>query len=30
MKKIDLNELYDLMYEHLDPNGWWPGEATGK
>ena len=27
MKKINLNELYDLMYEHLDPNGWWPGRS---
>ena len=27
MKKINLNELYDLMYDHLDPNGWWPGRS---
>lgn len=27
MKKINLNELYNLMYDHLDPNGWWPGRS---
>ena len=27
MKKINLNELYDIMYDHLDPNGWWPGRS---
>ncbi|RVU71847.1 MULTISPECIES: endonuclease III domain-containing protein [Lactobacillus] len=27
MKKITLNQLYDIMYDHLDPNGWWPGRS---
>lgn len=27
MKKINLNELYNFMYDHLDPNGWWPGRS---
>lgn len=27
MKKISLNQLYDIMYNHLDPNGWWPGRS---
>lgn len=24
MKEITLNQLYDIMYYHLDTNGWWP------
>lgn len=27
MKKIDLNELYDILYDHFNPNGWWPGRS---
>lgn len=27
MKKITLNQLYDIMYDHLDPTGWWPGRS---
>lgn len=27
MKQIDLNQLYDIMYDHLDPTGWWPGRS---
>lgn len=27
IRKITLNELYDIMYDHLDPNGWWPGRS---
>lgn len=27
MKKITLQELYNIMYDHLDPNGWWPGRS---
>ena len=27
MKKINLNQLYDIMYDNLDPNGWWPGRS---
>ena len=27
MKSITLNQLYDIMYAHLDPNGWWPGRS---
>ncbi len=23
MKEITLNQLYDIMYYHLDTNGWW-------
>lgn len=26
-KSITLNELYDLMYDHMDPTGWWPGRS---
>lgn len=27
MKEITLNQLYDIMYSYLDPNGWWPGRS---
>ncbi len=27
MKEITLNQLYDIMYYHLDPNGWWSGRS---
>lgn len=27
MQEINLNQLYDIMYNHLDPNGWWPGRS---
>lgn len=27
MKDITLNQLYDIMYNHMDPNGWWPGRS---
>lgn len=27
MNKITINELYDLMYDHMDPTGWWPGRS---
>lgn len=26
-KKITLNQLYDIMYDHLNPTGWWPGRS---
>lgn len=26
-KKITLNQLYNIMYDHLDPTGWWPGRS---
>ncbi|GAA3637485.1 endonuclease III [Lactobacillus hamsteri] len=25
--KITLNQLYDIMYDHMDPTGWWPGRS---
>ena len=27
MEKITLNQLYDIMYDHMDPTGWWPGRS---
>lgn len=27
MKEITLNQLYDIMYYHLDTNGWWPDHS---
>lgn len=27
MKEITLNQLYDIMYQNLNPNGWWPGRS---
>ncbi|GAA2959210.1 endonuclease III [Lactobacillus kefiranofaciens subsp. kefirgranum] len=28
MKKITLNQLYDIMYDNMaDPTGWWPGRS---
>ncbi|WP_297815385.1 endonuclease III domain-containing protein [uncultured Lactobacillus sp.] len=26
-QKISLNTLYNIMYDHMDPNGWWPGRS---
>lgn len=26
-KKITLNQLYDIMYDNMDPTGWWPGRS---
>ena len=26
-KKTSLNQLYDIMYDHMDPTGWWPGRS---
>lgn len=26
-QKITLNQLYDIMYNHMDPTGWWPGRS---
>lgn len=28
MKEITLNQLYDIMYYHLDTNGWWPNRSN--
>ena len=25
--KITLNQLYDIMYDNMDPTGWWPGRS---
>jgi endonuclease-3 related protein len=27
MEKISLNQLYDIMYDHMDPTGWWSGRS---
>lgn len=27
MEKITLNQLYDIMYDYMDPTGWWPGRS---
>ncbi len=27
MTKVNLNQLYDIMYDHMDPTGWWPGRS---
>lgn len=27
MRKITLKQLYDIMYDQLDPTGWWPGRS---
>lgn len=27
MRKITMNQLYDIMYDQLDPTGWWPGRS---
>lgn len=27
MQIITLNQLYDIMYEQMDPTGWWPGRS---
>lgn len=27
MTKITLNELYEIMYQAQNPNGWWPGRS---
>ncbi|MBP2057341.1 endonuclease-3 related protein [Lactobacillus colini] len=27
MKVITLTQLYNLMYDNLNPNGWWPGRS---
>lgn len=24
---ISLLDLYNIMYDHMDPNGWWPGRS---
>ena len=29
-KKTSLNQLYDIMYDHMDPTGWWPGRSDWK
>lgn len=26
-QEISLNDLYNIMYDHMDPNGWWPGRS---
>ena len=26
-EKITLNQLYNIMYDHLDPTGWWSGRS---
>lgn len=25
--KITLDQLYNIMYDHMDPTGWWPGRS---
>lgn len=25
--RITLNQLYDIMYDQMDPTGWWPGRS---
>jgi endonuclease-3 related protein len=27
MQTITLNQLYDIIYDHMDPTGWWPGRS---
>lgn len=27
MEKITLNQLYNIMYDNMDPTGWWPGRS---
>lgn len=30
MKKITLNQLYDNIHDHMDPNGWWIWKLFGQ
>jgi len=27
MSKTDVEKIYDLLYEHFGPQGWWPGDS---